>query len=257
MAVSVHPTAVVDSSAYLGCDAEVGAYCVVGSGVRLGDGVRLMSHVVVDGSTTIGDRCTVFPFASLGTQTQDLKYRGAHTSVRIGCDTTIRECVTVNSGTAEGDVTRVGSGCHIMAYAHVAHACDVGDSVVLANGATLAGEVCIETQAVLGALSMVHQFCRVGRLCMVGAGTKLVQDCPPYMLVDGHPASVRGVNTVGCRRRGVDSGTRMAIARAYKVIYRSGLSRRQAIASLRASGESRSEIDEIIDFIEASQRGIV
>lgn len=253
----VHPSAVVAHGAELGDGVCVGPFCTVGANVRLGAGVRLVSHVVVDGDTSLAAGCVVFPFASIGTQTQDLKFRGARTRVEIGEETTLREYVTVNAGTAEGEVTRVGARCHIMAYAHIAHACHVGDDVIMANGATLAGEVEVGDQAVLGGLSMVHQFCRIGRLCMVGAGTKLVKDVPPYMLVDGNPARVRGVNIVGCRRRGIGADVRALLVRAFKTLYRDSLARHQAARRLKSLAYGSAEIELLLAFIRTTQRGIL
>ncbi|MFC1462736.1 acyl-ACP--UDP-N-acetylglucosamine O-acyltransferase [Verrucomicrobiota bacterium] len=254
---SVHPTAIVAEGAELGADVEIGPYCIVGPNVSIGDETRLMSHVVLDGFTRLGSRCTVFPFACIGTQTQDLKYKGDKTSVEIGDGTTLREYVTVNSATNEGEVTSVGTGCHIMAYSHVAHACRVGDEVIMANCATLAGEVVVEDQAILGGLSAVHQFVKIGRLCMTGGCTKVTQDCPPFMIVDGNPANVRGVNVIGLERRGVDAGARKLLKLAYKILYREGLSTSQAVDRIRAEIPGSPEVDHLVSFIESSERGIV
>ena len=254
---TVHPTAVVNPGAELGDGVNIGPYCVVGPDVRLGHGTRLHAHVVMEGHVTVGEQCTVFPFASIGTQTQDLKYRGATTYVEIGDRTTVREYVTVNSGTTEGDVTHVGSGCLLMAYAHVAHSCSVGNEVIMANCATLGGHIEIQDQAILGGLSAVHQFVRVGRLCIVGGCTKVTQDCPPFMTVDGHPARAHGINRVGLQRRGVNVETRTALRRAYRVLYREGLSVPNAVQRLRADMGERAEIVELLAFIEGSRRGIV
>jgi len=254
---SVHPTAIVAEGAELGADVELGPYCIVGPNVSIGDGTRVMSHVVLDGFTKLGSGCTVFPFACIGTQTQDLKYKGGKTFVEIGDRTTLREYVTVNSGTNEGEVTSVGTGCHIMAYSHVAHACRVGNDVIMANCATLAGEVVVEDQAILGGFSGVHQFVRVGRLCMTGGCTKVTQDCPPFMIVDGNPASVRGVNVIGLDRRGIDPEARKALKRAYKLLYRDGLSTSQAVDGIRGEMSGIAEVDHLVSFIESSKRGIV
>ena len=253
----IHSTAVVTGGAELGDDVHIGPYSVVGPHVRLGDGTRIMSHVVLDGRTTIGAGCTVFPFASVGTQTQDLKYRGAVTRVEIGDGTTLREYVTVNSSTNEGEVTRVGSRCHIMAYSHVAHACEIGDEVIMANGATLAGHITIEPQAIVGGLSAIHQFCRVGRMCMIGGCSRITQDCPPFMMVVGNPASVHGLNTIGLQRRGVGEEARRLLKDAYRTVYRSGLSTNDAVRALRDKAPSCPEVELLAAFIEQSKRGIV
>jgi UDP-N-acetylglucosamine acyltransferase len=253
----VHPTAVVSPGAELGADVEIGPYCVVGPHVKIGDRARLMSHVVLDGWTTIGSECALFPFACIGTQTQDLKYKGGKTFVEIGSRTTLREYVTVNSSTNEGETTRVGAGCHIMACCHVGHACRVGDGVIMANATGLAGHVIVEDQAVLGGMSGVHQFVKVGRMCMIGGLTKVTQDCPPFMIVDGNPAGVRGLNSVALERRNVDPAAQRALKDAYRILYREGLSTRQAVARIRADLAPSPELEHLLRFVETSERGIV
>ena len=253
----IHPTAVVDPGARLGVDVEIGPYCVIGPHVAIGDRARLMSHVVLDGWTTLGAECRVFPFASIGTQTQDLKYAGGRSFVEIGEHTTLREYVTVNSGTAEGEVTRVGSQCHIMAYSHVAHACQVGNGVILSNGATLAGHVIIEDQAGVAGLSGVHQFVRIGKMAFVGAMTKITQDVPPFLLVDGNPATARGINQVGLERRDVTAESRQELKKAYRILYREGLSTKQAVEKIKAAPVVCAEIQYLLAFIEGSERGII
>lgn len=252
----VHATAVVDPAAELAADVAIGPYCVIGPHVRIGAGSRLMSHVVVDGRTTLGRGCTVFPFACIGTQTQDLKYQGADTFVDIGDRTTIRESVTVNSGTNEGETTRIGSGCLMMAYSHVAHACCVADGVIMANCATLAGDVVVEAQAIIGGLSAVHQFVRIGRMCIVGGCTAVRQDCPPFMMVSGNPAQVHGLNRVGLQRRGMPAEVQKALKEAHRILYREGLSTRQAIDKIRAGGALCEEVEQLAGFVEESKRGI-
>jgi UDP-N-acetylglucosamine acyltransferase len=254
---NVHPTAIVAEGAEIGEGVEVGPYCVIGPNVRIGDGTRVMAHAVLDGNTTFGRECSIFPFASIGSQTQDLKFQGGQTFVKIGDRTTLREYVTVNSGTHDGEVTRVGSDCHLMAYTHVAHACKVGDGVIMANCSALGGDVEVESQAVIGGLCAVHQFCRIGRLCMVGAGTKVAQDCPPFMIVDGNPARARGVNRVGLERKGVDAAARSALKEAYRMLYRSGQSTMHALETLRKAGGLCPEVLHLIQFVETSGRGIV
>lgn len=252
----VHATAVIDSGAELGEGVSVGPYAVIGKNVRIGAGSKIMSHVVLDGWTTVGANCTLFPFACVGTQTQDLKYRGAKTTVEIGDGTVLREYVTVNSSTNEGDVTHVGAGCFIMAYCHVAHACRVGDHVIMANCATLAGEVTVEDRAIIGGLTAVHQFTRVGRMCMVGGCTAVRQDCPPYMLVAGNPAEVSGPNVVGLKRSGMSEESRRGIKEAYKILYLAGLPTSEALARIKAELPGLPEVAHIVEFVEKSERGI-
>ena len=254
---NIHPTAVVDPAAQLGEDIEVGAYSVIGPGVTVGNGTRIMAHVYLDGWTTLGTECRIFPFASIGTQTQDLKYAGAKTFVEIGDRTTLREYVTVNAGTMEGEVTRVGSDCHIMAYSHVAHACAVGSGVIISNCGTLGGHVVIEDQAIIGGLCGVHQFVRIGRLCMVGGCSKLVQDAPPFMIVDGNPACVRSVNVVGLRRKGLGDDAQHLLKEAFRILYHQQLSTSQAVAKVRAEVKMSPEVQHLLAFIEASARGTV
>lgn len=253
----VHPTAVIGAGAEIGQGVEIGPYCVLGPNVKVLDGARLMSHVVVDGWTTIGSGCTIFPFASIGTQTQDLKFRGGKTFVDIGSGTTIREYVTVNSGTAEGEVTRVGERCHVMAYSHVAHACDVGNEVIMANCATLAGHVKVEQQAVIGGLAAVHQFVKIGRLCMIGGCTKVTQDCPPFMLVDGNPAGVHGINSIGLQRRNVSADAQHSLKEAYRWLYRKKLSVSQALEQIGQEVPPCPELTHLLSFVKASERGII
>lgn len=254
---NIHPSSVVAGGAVLEDGVEIGPYCVIGPNVTIGAGTKLMSHVVLDGYTKLGSRCNVFPFASIGTQTQDLKYKGGRTCVEIGDRTTIREYVTVNSATNDGEVTRVGSDCHIMAYCHVAHACVVGNSVIMANCATLAGEVVVEDMAVVGGLSAVHQFVRIGRMCMIGGCSRITQDCPPYTMVVGNPAEVKGLNTVGMERRGVSSEAQKEIKEAYRILFRKGLSTSQALDAIKAELKMGQELDYFVQFVQKSERGIV
>jgi len=254
--MSIHPTAIVNANARLGSDVEIGPYCVVGAGVRIGDRVRLLGHVFLDGQTAVGADSVIYPFASIGTQTQDLKFKGGRTSVEIGERTTLREYVTVNSGTNEGDVTRVGSDCHIMAYCHIAHQCAVGNGVIMSNLATLAGHVIIGDRAVIGGMTGIHQFVRIGTLSMVGACSKATMDIPPYMIADGNPAALHGPNSVGLQRNNIGAEARSRIKEAYRILCRSGLSTSQAIERIRAEVEPCPETDILLAFIEASERGI-
>ncbi len=253
---TIHPTAIVAPGAELGTDVEIGPYCVIGPHVRVGDGTRLVSHVVLDGHLTLGSGCRVFPFASLGTITQDLKYRGGAPRVEIGDGTTIREYVTVNTATADGDVTRVGARCLLMANTHVAHDCVVGNEVIMANSAALGGHVIIEDRAIIGGLCGIHQFVRIGTTSIIGSGSKLSQDLPPYMLADGNPIRVPTINLVGLQRRGHSAEACVSLRAAHKILYRGKLNVGQAVARIRAE-LSGPEIDRLTSFIERSERGIV
>ncbi len=252
----IHPSAVVDPAAELGDEVEVGPFCVIGPHVRIGDGTRLIAHVVVDGYTTLGRGCTIYPFAAVGTRTQDLKYRGGAPRAEIGDGTTIREYVTVSSATADGDVTRVGARCLLMACCHVAHDCVLGDDVIIANCAGLSGHVVVEDQAVIGGLAGIHQFVRIGTVAMIGGLAKITQDVPPYMLADGHPATVPTINRVGLERRGFSPATIEQLKRAHRLIYREGLNVHQALERIRAE-LSGPEIARLVEFIEQSKRGIL
>jgi UDP-N-acetylglucosamine acyltransferase len=254
---NIHPSAVVHEGAELGVDVEIGPYSIVGPNVRLGDRSRIMPQVFLDGHTRLGSECVVFPFASIGSQTQDLKFKGGTTFVEIGDRTTLREYVTVNSGTADGEVTRVGSGCHIMAYCHVAHGSQVGNRVIMANNAALSGDVIVEDDAVLGGFAGVHQFCRIGGFAMIGGMTKISQDVPPYMLVDGNPPAVHGINSVKLQRLNVPGETQAVLKKAYKLLYREGLSTRQAVERIRAECPASPELDHLLTFVESSKRGIL
>lgn len=252
----IHPTAIVADGAEIGEDVEIGPYSVVGPKVKIGNASVIMSHVVLDGCLKIGSGCRIFPFASLGTQTQDLKFRGDETLVEIGDKTVIREYVTINSATSAGQVTKVGSKCFIMAYCHVAHACEVGNEVIMANAATLAGHVIVEDCAVIGGLSAVHQFTRIGSMCMIGGCSRISQDCPPYMMAVGNPAEIVGPNTVGLRRRNISPEARLRLKEAYKIIWRKGLATGEALRQVREQIEPCPEIEKLLSFIEKSERGI-
>lgn len=252
----VHPTAIVEDGAELGDDVEVGPYCLVGPNVRIGDGTRVMGHVVLAGHTTLGRACRVFPFACIGTETQDLKFRGATTHVEIGDSSVLREYVTINSSTDEGEVTRVGSNCFIMAYSHVAHACDVGDEVIMANAATLAGHVKVEDKAIIGGLTAVHQFSHIGTMCMVGGCTRIVEDCLPYMTVAGNPARCVGPNSIGLRRRNVSVEARRLLKQAHRMLCRQGLSTPKAMSEIQSKLEMIPEIEHLVSFVQSTKRGI-
>ena len=253
----IHPSAIVAEGAVLGEGVEIGPYCTVGPQVRLGAGTRLISHVVVDGCTSLGAGCTVFPFACLGSQTQDLKYKGGTPRVEIGDQTTLREYVTVNAATFDGGVTKVGSGCHIMAYSHIAHDCVVGDKVIIANCGTLAGHVVIHDQAIIGGLTAIHQFVRIGRLSITGGCSKVVQDVPPFMMADGNPLAVQSINIVGLKRAGFSEELQSAVKRAFKIIYRENLNTSQAVKRLEEEFPEMNEVSQALcEFLKSTERGI-
>lgn len=252
----IHPTAVVSEGAELGAGVEVGPYCVIGPHVKIGADTRLLSHVVIDGWTTIGAGCTVHPFARLGGPTQDLKYKGGAPRVEIGDRNTLREYVTVNAATGDGDVTRIGSDCHIMAYAHIAHDCVVGDGVVLANCATLAGHVTVEDLAGIGGLVGIHQFVRIGKLAYIGGCAKVTQDVPPFMIADGNPLAIHGLNTVGLKRKGVSEEAQKQLKQAFRILYRQDLPTAKALEKIEKEIGQVPEVQHLATFVKISSRGI-
>ncbi len=252
----IHPTAVIHPKAEVGDDCEIGPYCVIGEHVVLGPRCRLHAHVVVEGHTRLGAENEIFPFASIGLQTQDLKWRGGLTRTEIGDRNTFRECVTVNSATGDGEVTRIGSENHILAYSHVAHNVVLGNQIIMSNVATLAGHVIVEDCAVVGGLAAVHQFCRLGRMSIVGGCSKVVQDVPPFMLADGNPAETRTVNKVGMERNGISDEAQAAIRQAYKLLFREGLTIPNALARIEQELPVLPELQHLVQFVRSSERGI-
>src|ERR1700756_1759289 len=253
---NIHATAVVHSKAILGPDCEIGRYCVIGEHVILGGGCKLHSHVVIDGHTKLGARNEIFPFASIGLQTQDLKWKGGVTRTEIGDENTFREYVTIHSATGDGEVTRVGSRNHILAYCHLAHNVTLGNHIIMSNVATLAGHVTVEDHAVVGGLAAVHQFCRIGKMAIIGGCSKVVQDVPPFMLADGNPAETRTINKVGMERNGISEEAQTALKAAYKILFREGLTIPNALAKIESELPSVPEIQHLIQFTRGSERGI-
>ena len=254
---AIHPTAVVDPTAVIGPSTTIGPYSVIGAGVTLGEGCRVHNHVSIAGPTHIGDGNEFYPFCSIGQRSQDLKYKEEPTYLEIGNHNTFREFVTANRGTAPGSVTRIGSHGTFLAYAHVAHDCTVGSHVIFSNNGTLAGHVTVGDHAVIGGLSWVHQFCRIGDHAIIGGCTKIVQDVPPFLIADGNPAEVRGVNMIGLERRGFSSESIRELREAYKIIYRSNKNTAQALEQLREEFPKSDTVGALVTFITSSDRGIV
>jgi UDP-N-acetylglucosamine acyltransferase len=252
----IHPTAVIHPKAQIGVGCEIGPYCVIGEHVVLGDGCRLHSHVVIDGHTVLGRQNEIFPFASIGLKTQDLKWKGGVTRTEIGNNNTFREYVTIHSATADGEVTSVGSNNHILAYCHLAHNVVLGNHVIMSNVATLAGHVSVEDHAVIGGLAAIHQFCRIGKMSIIGGCSKVVQDVPPFMLADGNPAETRTINKVGLERNGVSDETQGALRQAFKILFREGLTITNALGRIEAESPKLPEILHLIQFVRTSSRGI-
>lgn len=256
---TIHPTAIVDPQAKLDGDVTVGPYAIIGPHVTIGAGSEVQAHAFISGHTAIGQRCQIFPFACVGMKTQDLKFKeGDITFAEIGDDTVLREFSTVHLGTKPGEVTRVGQRCLVMAYCHIAHGCNVGNDVIMSNLATLAGEVTVEDHAVLGGMAGVHQFCRVGTFAMIGGATKIRQDCPPYMVVDMTDEGPRvvGPNVVGLQRSGFAAEVRSALKEAFKLIYREGLNRTQALERIKYEVVDLPEVRRLVEFYQKSQRGV-
>jgi UDP-N-acetylglucosamine acyltransferase len=253
----IHPTAIVDAKAELGAGTRVGPYCIIGPHAALGNSCWLQHHVTVVGPMRAGAGNKFYAYCSIGQQTQDLKYAGEPTYLEIGDENTFREFCTVNRSTKSDGKTRLGDRGNFLAYSHVGHDCVVGNSVVFSNNATLAGHVQVGDHAVMGGLTAVHQFCRLGRFAITGGCSKIVQDVPPFMIADGNPAEIRGINLVGMERAGFDAETIKAIKEAFRLIYRAKLNTRQAIAAIRNEIAPREEITQLVEFIEQSERGVI
>lgn len=253
----IHPTAVVDPKAEIGPGTVIGPYCIVAADVVLGADCWLQHHVTLCGPMTGGARNKFFAYSSIGQQTQDLKYGGEPTYLEIGDENSFREFVTVNRSTRNTGKTTIGSRGNFLAYSHVGHDCVVGDSVIFSNNGTLAGHVQVGDHAIMGGLTAVHQFCRIGRFAITGGCSKIVQDIPPFMIADGNPAKVRGINVVGLERNGFQPDIIKSIKEAFRMIYRSKYNTRQAIEAIRGELPSSPEITQIVEFIEKSERGII
>jgi UDP-N-acetylglucosamine acyltransferase len=251
----IHRSAIVHKKAKIGKGCEIGPYCIVGEHVILGQKCKLHSHVVIDGHTKLGKENEIFPFASIGLKTQDLKWQGGITRTEIGDNNTIREYVTIHSATGAGEVTRIGSNNHIQAYAHIAHNCLIGDNVIMSNAATLGGHVIVEDHARIS-ICAIHQFCRIGKMAIVGGCSKVVQDVPPYMLADGNPAETRTINKVGMERCGVSKKAQAALRSAYKILFREGLTVSNALEKIEKDLPKLPEILHLVQFIRTSERGI-
>ena len=256
--VKCHPTAIIDPRASIAADVEVGAYCVIGPHVEIGPDCWIGPHVVITGRTRIGARNRFFQHSSIGEIPQDKKYGGEGTRLEIGDDNTIREYCTFNCGTVQdAAVTRVGNGNWVMAYVHVAHDCQVGSHAVLANGVQLAGHVHIGDYAILGGLTGVHQYCHIGGHSITGAGTVVLKDIPPYVMVSGNPGKPFGLNVEGLKRRGFSAATITKLKGAYKTLYRSGLTIQPAVKELERQAKTCPEVQLMVDFLSAATRGVV
>jgi len=254
----IHPTAIVDPKAEIGEGVEIGPYSVVERGVSIGEGTKIGPHVVIREGTQVGRKCQIFQFSSIGEAPQAFAYRGEKTSLLIGDQNIIREFVTLHRGTPHGGgKTVIGDGNYVMAYSHVAHDCHIGNQVVLANGATLAGHILIEDNAIIGGLSAIHQFCRIGAHAFISGLTGVTLDIPPYMLSSGNRAKLFGLNTVGLKRAHFREETLRALKKAYRIIFRSGLTLGKALKSVGEDEISQMpEVQHLLQFIQHSKRGI-
>jgi UDP-N-acetylglucosamine acyltransferase len=254
----IHPTALVDPKARLGAGVRIGAGAVVGPEVELGDGTSVGHHATIEGPSRIGPRNEFFPYAAIGFKTQDLKYTGEPTHLEIGEGNVFREFSTVHRGTGPGEKTIIGDGNLFLAYSHIAHNCTVGNKTIFSNNATLAGHVTVGDHAIISGLSAVHQFCRIGAHAIIGGCAKIVQDVPPYLVADGNPAILRGVNEVGLKRRNFPEADVKALRRAYRNLADRTLNFSQAIEKIEASEDATNpHVKALVDFLKTTQRGVI
>jgi UDP-N-acetylglucosamine acyltransferase len=253
---TIHPTALVDPAAELGQGVVVGPWAIVGPRVRVGDGTEVGPRVLIERDTRVGEDCRIANGAVLGTDPQDLKFKGENTVLEVGDRTVIREFATLNRGTAASGRTAVGSDCLLMAYTHVAHDCELGNHVVLANSVNMAGHVLIQDWVIVGGLTPIHQFVRIGAHAFVGGGSRVSQDVPPYCRAAGNPPTLYGLNSVGLERRGLSREVRAALKKAYRILFNSKLNVSQGVARVEAEVPAIPEVGHLIEFIKASERGI-
>lgn len=252
----IHRTAIVAPNTKLSEGVEIGPYCIVGNRVKVGENTRLLSHVVIE-ETEMGNNCTVYPFTIIGLPPQDLKYKDEKTSVKIGNNNIIREYTTIHRASVSGDkITEIGDNNFLMAYVHIAHDCKIGNSTIMANATTLAGHVEVEDFVVIGGLVAIHQFTRIGAYAMVGGFSGVVQDIPPYTTASGNRAKLYGLNTIGLKRNGFNDSTIKELKQAYRILFRSKLTLKEAIDMVKREVRQSEEVKHLIEFIEKNKRGI-
>ena len=257
MKTRIHPTAIVDPKAEIDLSVDIGPFCILKDGVKIRKGTKLLSHVIVEGSTEIGEHCRIHPYTSIGFPPQDLKYKGEKTKLVIGNNNTIREYVSIHRASVGGDgITMIGNNNFLMAYVHIAHDCTIGNNVVMANAATLAGHVMIEDNTVIGGMVAIHQYARIGRYAMVGGFSGIGQDIPPFMIASGARAKLYGPNTIGLKRHGLSDTTINAIKKAYKILFREKRTMKDAIKKVHDELAGIQEVTHLIEFIEKNKRGI-
>lgn len=254
--VTIHPTAIVEDGVELDHGVEIGPYSCIKKNVKIGAGTVVHERATIEGWTTIGTNCEIFAGAVVGSMTQDKKFKGGKSFLRIGNNNRIREYVTINPGTDDGTETVIGNDNLLMAYSHVAHDCILHNNITLANVATLAGHVIVEDRAIIGGLSAVHQFVRIGSLAIIGGCSKVVQDIPPFMMTDGHPVRAFGLNTVGLDRAGVSKEEKAVLKKAFKIIFRSQLTLKNAIKEITDTIEMTPSLETLLAFLSKSERGI-
>ncbi|MCF7809707.1 acyl-ACP--UDP-N-acetylglucosamine O-acyltransferase [bacterium] len=257
MNLNIHKTALVSDNVELGENIQIGPFSIIEDNAKIGDNCNIGAHVQISSGVILAEDCKVFNGAILGTIPQDLKFEGEQSALEIGSGTVIREYCTLNRGTSGGGgVTSVGSNCLLMAYAHVAHDCHIGDNVILANGVTMAGHVTIANDVGVSGLVLIHQFTHIGQYAYIGGGSRIPMDVPPFILANGAPLRYYGPNSVGLKRKGFTTEVITNIKRAYNYIYRSPMNIKQALETIKSEMEQTSEIKEIVEFIESSERGI-
>ncbi|MDD5697850.1 MAG: acyl-ACP--UDP-N-acetylglucosamine O-acyltransferase [Victivallaceae bacterium] len=252
----IHPTAIVAPGAVIADSVEIGALCYVGPHVKIGEGCKLLAQCNVDGHATLGENNTVFPFAAVGQDAQDLSFAGGETYLEIGNGNTFREGVTVHCGTKPGTKTTIGNNCYFMNHAHVAHNCVLGDNIIMVNGSGVAGYTQVGDRVVLSAYSGIHQFCRVGRLAMLSACSVFSQDIAPFVIAEGRMGKIRGINVIGCKRAGMSDETIRVLRGLFKIFFRSGMNAANAVAKIKAELPQLPEVMEFLAFLEASPRGV-
>lgn len=252
----VHPTALIDPGAELGEGVTVGPYSIIGPGVTIGPGTTVASHVVIERDTAVGRECVIASGAILGTAPQDLKYAGESTRLMVGDRTTIREYATLNRGTSAQGYTSVGSDCMLMAYVHIAHDCRIGDNVILSNAVNMAGHVTINDWAIVGGMTPIHQFVRIGAHAFVGGGSRVAKDIPPFVKAAGSPVELYGLNSVGLQRRGFSEDVRRELKRAYRLFFASSHNTTQALARAREELRDLPEVETFLSFFAATDRGV-
>ena len=253
----IHHTAIISSKSIIGKNVFIGPYCIIDDDVIIGDNTRIDAHTIIRSYTTIGQNCHIFSNCVIGEIPQDKKFEGEKSKLVIGDNTVVREFCTLNRGTKDSGLTKIGSDCLLMAYVHVGHDCLVSDNIILANGVQLGGHVEIQKYAIVGGLTPVHQFCKIGEHSLVGGGLRVVQDIPPFIIANGQPLKFSGINALGLRRRKFSVTQRTNIKKAYKILYNSNMNTSQALEKIKKDFSAQKEISTIISFINSSSRGLI